>query len=140
MSPLIAFLNRQLAVPFVWGGFDGGTDCCLMLGDWWQCLHGVDPVAHLRMTYDSRASCHRQTGWLRDPISVVASVAEDRCGLLPTGAPVRGDIGLVRMDAHTCVGAICIGGAWAMKPEGTGLITPRGLEIIAAWGVGYVDP
>ncbi|WP_374290222.1 DUF6950 family protein [Paenirhodobacter enshiensis] len=142
MKPLFVFLNRQMSVPFAWGGFDGGTDCCLLVADWWRWLHGSDPADSLRYCYDSPASCHRLTGWFRDPVAVVSQIAEGRCGLRRTDAPRRGDIGVVRIGddgAVKTVGAICIGRAWCMKSDGRGVTTTDRVEVMAAWGMGYSD-
>lgn len=142
MTPLFGFLNRQLAVPFVWGGFGGGSDCCLILADWFWHLRGFDPAEGLRFAYDSPASCHRVTGWFRDPVAVVAGIAEGRAGRPRVLTPGRGDIALVRLaDSGTHVGAIFTGTAWAMKAEGRGLHTRDAatVTLMAAWGMDYAD-
>lgn len=139
MTPLFAFLNRQLAVPFVWGGFDGGSDCCLFMADWVWFLRGSDPAGEIRFCYDSPAACHRLTGWFRDPVAVVDPICAS-AALSRVAEPVRGDVALVRVDGQT-VGAICTGKAWAMKAEGRGVNTRAAgtVEVVAAWGVGYAD-
>jgi hypothetical protein len=134
MTPLFVFLNRQLAIPFAWGGH-GGTDCMLMLADWVMFLRGVDPAADVRFCYDSPASCHRLMGWFRDPIAAIGDRFE-RVGIMRTNEAVRGDVALVRVDGQA-VGAICTGKAWAMKADGRGVHTREAAEVLAVWSVGY---
>ncbi|MBT9387015.1 hypothetical protein KM176_24455 [Pseudooceanicola sp. CBS1P-1] len=148
MTPLYTFLHRQMSVPFVWGGFGGGSDCMLMLADWFADCHGHDPAEELRFAYDSAPSCQRATRFFSDPVAVVAHVAERRGGLARVAAPQKGDIAVLRfVDAGRAVsvGGICLGNAWAMKTEGArgGGVHTRDaalVEVLAAWGMHYVDP
>lgn len=140
MNPLAQEINRWIGLPFVWGQ----TDCCLVLADWLVRALGLeqDPAEHLRYCYDSMASCHRLTGYMRDPVGVVGGICEDVVGLARTATPRRGDIGVVVALApdgrEMSVGAIYTGRSWVTKsPDGMTSYQP--LRVLAAWSVGYED-
>lgn len=138
MTPLFAELHRWAALPFAWGE----CDCVLAAADWVARATGHDPAEGLRMTYGSPGECERVTRFFSDPVGLVGPRLA-RAGLVPTEAPVRGDVGLVRLFARGALrphGAVCIGKAWAAKGE-QGVTSFRIAEgqLIAAWAVGYRD-
>lgn len=140
MNLLTQEINRWIGLPFIWGE----TDCCLLLADWVQRAKGLekDPAEHLRFCYDSMVSCHRLTGFLRDPVAVVASIAEGEVGLPRATSPRRGDIGVVVAIGHdgreTAVGSIYTGTSWITKSP-SGMTSYQPIRILAAWSVGYED-
>lgn len=138
MKPLFQELHRWAGLPFVWGE----TDCVMVLADWVQRLHGVDPAADLRMAYRSAGECQRMTGFYTEPVALFDRLLTP-LGIARTAAPKRGDIGIVmltvdgRQRPH---GAICAGVAWATKGEDS--VTsyrPPQRAILAAWDMRYSD-
>lgn len=132
MDDLYRELHRWKALPFVWGQ----SDCVLVLADYLVRLGHPDTAAHLRGMYDSAASCHRLTGWLRDPVNVAESCTS-RIPLVRTTNPVKGDIGIVRVRLgrdQKIVGAVFLGKNWAIHGE-DGLIIGAINEVLAAWRV-----
>ncbi len=139
MSPFLAEMHRWMALPFVWGE----TDCCIVLADWVRRARGLDydPAESVRWTYDSLASCHREVGWIRDPVAAVASILEGVVGLRRTDTPRRGDVGVVLGvvgGRETPVGAAFSGERWISKAE-HGITVHRPRQVLAAWDVGYAD-
>jgi hypothetical protein len=143
MTPLYREVHRWKALPFIWGE----TDCIMVLCDWIKQVRGVDPAEAARGTYDSRGSCHRETGFFRDPVGVL-----DRhflpIGIDRTESLKPGDIGLImaqEVDGRLSpCGALWLGEAWACRspgnsPETQGYtISPKTVpDFMAAWGVGY---
>ncbi|WP_299558733.1 hypothetical protein [uncultured Sulfitobacter sp.] len=142
-SPLMIEAHRWLPLPVIWGEHD----CMLCLADWFERVHGFDPAAHIRFTYDSPATCQKETGFLRDPLTATRRIAEDAGGLLrKTTAPVKGDIGLIRtIDGERVVacGGMWLGRGWLVKgnPRGATLRSgPAIIETIAVWDMRYEDP
>ena len=145
MTPLYRELHRWSALPFIWGE----TDCMLVLADWVKAVHGVDAAAHIRGTYDSRGSCQRETGFLRDPVGAVESCLATIGGLERTKVPLKGDVAvIITKDADGRIspcGALWLGSAWGCKgPHGTTTINPKRAAPIlcpegkpAIWSVGY---
>lgn len=132
MDTLYACLHRWMAQPFVWGV----SDCSLAVADYLVALGYADPAADLRGQYDNAASCHRLTGWLRDPVAAVRPRFET-IGLVPTTEPQRGDVGVIRIRAEgavTVVTAVCLGENWAVKGEHR-VTVGQALDVLAAWSV-----
>lgn len=132
-DPLSYFLSLQMRVAFAWGE----CDCILQPADWVRVVTGTDPAADLRGRYHNAATCQRLTGFLTDPMPVIAP----RLAFLPRGEgdPARGDVGLVlRLMAGACTphGAIYLGeGKWAVKDmDGSTFIEPH--KVAAFWRVG----
>lgn len=128
-----------MAKPFIWGE----TDCILVLADWIERVRGADPAADIRGTYDSRGSCQRETGFLRDPVGVVEKSLATIGGLERTQEPLTGDIAILRlMESDGRVspcGALWLGSAWGCKgPSGATTLHPSNVvEVLAIWSVGY---
>ena len=107
----------------------GLADCCSAPCDAFRALHGVDPMAPLRGTYDdwpeARARVRQMGGWRR----MFATLAR-RAGLVAgQGAP--GEIGLIALPGHRHLG-LCVGGDWwAIRVDG-GVQTVPGALIRAA--------
>lgn len=140
MNLLTQEINRWIGLPFIWGE----NDCCLLLSDWVARARGLDydPAENYRYCYDSRASCHRLTGFLRDPVRPVASVFEDIVGLKRTTKPKRGDVGVViardQNGRESPVGSIFTGKSWITKAP-HGMTSYQPLRVLAAWSVEYED-
>ncbi len=135
MSPLFAMLHIWAATPFLWGE----NDCILSICDWVAGVTGRDPGASVRGTYFDAASCARETGYFRDPVGVVDGLMAS-AGLSMVDRPQVGDVAVLRlrdMGARP-IGGLWTGSAWAMKSEGGVATRPAaGVEVLAAWGVGY---
>jgi|GEM_PF-439795 len=138
MTPLFAELHRWARLPFVWGE----SDCALVVCDWVRSVRGIDPGASLRFTYGTAGELQRLTGFFTDPLGVVTPLMES-AGLDETGAPVRGDVGMLlhvigpgHARPHA---ALCLGEVWAVKAE-PGVTAYRPGKILRAWSVGYADP
>ena len=138
MTPLYREIHRWKTLPFIWGE----TDCVLCLSDWVQQVRGVDPAESVRGTYDSRGSCHRETGYFRDPVGVLDGYLRP-CGIERTDHPKPGDIGLIlarEADGRISpCGALWLGEAWACRSPGlTTTISPKTApDALAMWSVGY---
>lgn len=132
MDVLYAHLHRSMAEPFVWGE----SDCMLDPANYLLLLTGHDCGQRFRGLYDDRASCHRLTGYLRDPVAPAAACLSE-FGLAIADEAQRGDVGVIRVvdsgKVQAC-GAICTGRHWAVKAL-TGLAIGPALEVLAAWRV-----
>ena len=117
MKPVYAFLHRYAGRPFIWGE----CDCCLMIADWFLHLHGRDPAAHLRWTYDDPGSCQRAHGWLTDPVAVVERALDTvRTEALPcprVEVAREGDVAVIEVPTQgraMPVGAVWLGTHWGV--------------------------
>ncbi|SLN36475.1 hypothetical protein AQS8620_01294 [Aquimixticola soesokkakensis] len=138
MTPLYFELHRLMCAPFEWGR----SDCMTALADWILRVRGVDPLATVRLTYQSASEAERLYGWLSRPVQSVDHYFVP-CGLGMTAAPVRGDVGIVQVrGGGHAVGGICLGENWAFRSEDRGVVTvkPKFVSVLGAWEVGYVDP
>lgn len=134
MDELQYFVSGQLAVRFSWGV----DDCITLAADWVRRVLEFDPMQDLRGRYDSLSSCERMTGFLTDPLRLVADRMRG-CAVVDPGGQQRGDVGLVLsplaggMHAH---GAIYLGkGLWvARAPKGITTMTPH--KVLRVWRVG----
>lgn len=138
MTPLYRQLHEWAKRPFVWGE----NDCILSLCDWILDVRGFDPALHVRGTYDSRGSCHRETGFFRDPVGVVDRHFQAAGDLPMKDVPAVGDVALIQFfdrDARLeTFGALWLGSAWGCKgPSGTTTLAPQMVRVLAIWGVGY---
>ena len=139
MNPLYVELHRWAALPFIWGE----TDCMTCLADWIMRVRGVEPAADIRGMYDSRGSCQRETGFLRDPVTAVDKCLATIGGMARTDSPQPGDMAVIVVQdgagrVSPC-GALWLGAAWACKgPTGTTTVSPKAVhEVLAVWSVGY---
>lgn len=139
MTPLYAEVHRWATLPFIWGE----TDCCLVCCDWIASQTGIDPAADIRMTYSTPGECQKETGYLRDPVTISTRLMEDVAGLPRTDQPVAGDVGIIKIAQEgriQAVGGLCLGKAgWAVKSQGGATTLSPGavLGVMRAWGVGY---
>ncbi len=126
-SALAAYLRDAGARPFAWGA----CDCCSWTCDWVLQVAGVDPAAAWRgqcaSEHDARRIVARGGG--------VLALAQAGCaaaGLVPTGDPLPGDVGVV-LTPQGATMAIRTRIGWACK-------TTDGLAVgpyprLAAWRV-----
>lgn len=135
--PVFAEANRWLITPFAWGR----TDCMLMLADWVVARTGcADPCAAIRGVYRDPVECEKLTGFLSDPVTVMARYAE-AAGLRPTETPQRGDIALVQiadwLAAPLTCGALWLGETVLLRTEerGAWAVKARRVRLRAAWAV-----
>lgn len=137
MSPIFQELHRWMGMPHIWGQ----SDCITVLADWIEKVTGIDPMADVRMTYHDAGSCQRETGFLRDPITAVAKYVEGVAGLKRGNELHVGDVAIIRRrddQAQVPLGALWTGSAWACKgPKGATTLSPKLVEILAFWSVGY---
>ena len=139
MTPLYQELHRWAAKPFIWGE----TDCMLCLAEWVLRVTGRDPAAAVRGVYDSRGSCQRETGFLRNPIMAVEACLDTIGGLPRVDTPQPGDMAvLMLLDSEGRIspcGALWLGSAWGCKgPDGVTTLSPHAVsKVLAIWGVGY---
>lgn len=113
--------------PFIWGW----ADCCTGACDVFRHLHGIDPMAPLRGTYQCRMGALRQIaargGW-RDMTAALAAEAG-----LKDGHRGAGDLGLVRIGPGRFDMALAVSvapGVWQAKaPDGVA----RRYDAVTAW-------
>ncbi|MFC4668928.1 DUF6950 family protein [Seohaeicola nanhaiensis] len=144
MTPLYQEMHRWMSAPFIWGEMD----CMTCLADWVLRVRGVDPAAHIRLTYDSAASCQRQTGFMTAPVQAVERCLATIGGLPRVPEPNAGDVAVILARSvgarSTPCGAIWLGEAWGCKgPTGATTLNQRLVTVVsdstgpAIWGVGY---
>lgn len=145
MTPLYHELHRWSVNPFIWGELD----CMLAVADWIELVTGKDPAAALRGVYDSRGSCQRETGFLRDPVATVDACLATIGGLPRVDTPSPGDIAVLLAHDHqgrlSPTGALWMGDCWGFKTRnehygGCGATTIKPIlipKVLAIWGVGY---
>lgn len=124
---LIDFLTRYAERPFVWGQ----DDCSLFLADWWMEVHGVDPAASLRGSYDSQETCHKVLFWRGGLVCVVSGLAKT-VGAVRTRNPQDGDFAVIRVR-NKVVGAIRVGEFWAVRNEQIGFVSDA--RVLRAWSI-----
>lgn len=121
-------VRRWAAIDFVWGQ----SDCSLVLADYVRDVTGIDGAEHLRGRYGDRTAAEAVAGLDRGLEHVISACAS-RCGLMRTIAPVRGDIGVMKLR-HLEFAGLCLGDRWAVKSP-DGVLFLDGPELIAAWAV-----
>lgn len=125
------FLDRAARTPFAWGGFD----CGLWLADWLVTCGHLDPAAALRGTYADQAGAEAIIAAAGGLPALLGGFAA-QLGLAQTGAPKRGDVGVVlglTRDGLAPGGAICIGERWALLGQGEVIFVRP--PVLAAWSV-----
>ena len=126
---LDAFLETVAASPFA----DGERDCALTVADWVGAATGSpDPAAHLRGRYRTALGRERLLKRLGGLEAVMVDCAR-RAGLTEVANPVRGDVGLIRLNGLS-IAAICLGERWAIKSD-RGLTVEPADEVLRAWRV-----
>lgn len=98
--------------PLIWGA----SDCCASACDVFKALHGIDPMAPLRGTYDSEEGAEKVIrswgGWQRMTARLAALAG------LSDGVGAAGEIGLMRLPDRFVL-SISIGwGQWAGRVDG----------------------
>lgn len=139
MTDLADFLYELAGRPWRWGE----TDCLMVLANWIERVHGIDPGEPFRGTYNDEQSCRAvlaaHGGTLALVDRVTASIGIERLVAIP---PTAGDIAVVRAPckrrdavALRDTGAICVGpGRFALLTPDCGvMIAP--LPLRAAWRV-----
>lgn len=127
LARLRSYIREGAALPFVWGQ----SDCCPWALGWVEREIGSDPFATVRGAYASRMACARllaQHGGLEALARRLMSTA----GLRETDAAKPGDVALVQ-TAIGPMGAICVGGAFAMKSIDGVVVMPS--NPIVAWSI-----
>lgn len=129
---LIEFLQGEAGRPF-WGV----SDCCLVIANWWFCVHGVDPAAWLRGTYSTAAEKDAVVAQHRSLQRLVTRIASD-AGAVRTRTPNIGDFGLIAVGGKP-YGAICTGRVsgrtcWAVRSE-TGVTFLTSPRLLRAWSI-----
>ena len=101
------YLTLATERPWIWGGHNGGLDCCFFAGDWIAQRGGTDPLAPYRGTYDSALGAMRLIA-ARGGLQAMVAREMVRCGIERTAAPDDGDVGLI---AQRGTGADDVAGA-----------------------------
>lgn len=121
-------LRRWAKTAFAWGHMD----CALAIADYVHEVTGRDGAADLRGRYGSRDEAERDCGLSFGLLPVVARCAAV-VGLVRTDAPMRGDIGVLKLR-HVEMAGLFLGHRWAIKsPEG--VIYLDRVAVIASWSV-----
>lgn len=130
---LTEFLQRESSRPFQWGQ----NDCSLLLANWWQHVHGVDPAAWLRGTYNTAERKDAVLIANRGLQRLVTRIARS-AGASRAHKPDTGDFGLIAHGGRP-YGAICTGrvgamACWAVRSE-TGVAFLTNPRILRAWSI-----
>ena len=120
-SRLLAQVEAARQLPFEWGV----ADCCLTACDMVQAITGVDPAAHFRGRYSTKAGAYRSLkayagGGLAATVERIT--AELGMPEVPPLSAQRGDVVLIHAPEcppESLALAICIGGYIAAQgPDG----------------------
>lgn len=106
--------------------------CGLLVADWIDALHGVDPAIHLRARCATPAGVElviREAGGIE---ALLERTLEPLC-FYRTATPTIGDVGIVRDDAAQLAMAIRGEGEWIGRAA-CGVIC-QDFETVAAWKV-----
>lgn len=122
-AQLVEFMRRYQDRPFKWGQ----DDCCLFVADWWQETHGVDPVAHIRGTYDSYESAHAIIDAAGGLLRLIEDLAA-RAGAKEVSTPSTGSFAVI--DPGVC--AIYVQGFWVSRSE-VGLVFNKEAKPWRVW-------
>lgn len=122
---VMAAVEEHMGGPFVWGR----ADCCSAPCAAFAALHGIDPMARVRGTYDSRSGAWRLIRTMGGLQTFAPRLARD-AGLraVPSGIGV---IGLIPNGTGFSL-AIGLGTCWAAKAVAGFHIVQ---EVEAAWSV-----
>lgn len=94
MPRLDDYLALATERPWIWGGLNGGLDCCFFAGDWITLRSGRDPLALYRGTYDSALGAMRLIA-ARGGLAAMVDREMTRCGIVRAAAADDGDVGLI---------------------------------------------
>jgi hypothetical protein len=118
---VMAAVSEVMGRPWKWGE----ADCCAAACDVFLRLHGIDPMQPLRGVCASREEAGRVVGAMGGMIAMVDRLTA-AAGLMPTDAPVAGDLGLTAERPEGRALCICVSpDRWAAK-------TARGYAIVSA--------
>jgi hypothetical protein len=127
---LAAHLAAGRHRPFAWGVHD----CATFVADWVRALHGTDPLAAWRGSYDSEAGFDALVAPAGGLAGFVAGVATAQG--FPSCPPAfvqRGDVALVRLGNEECLGLV--DAKHVAVPTLAGIrLAPRS-AILQAWAV-----
>lgn len=127
-TDLRAFLHQGAAKKFDWISCNCGFWVC----EWIERRTGIDPVRDMRKRFDDAFAFQRFV-LVRGGNEAFSRGIAERAGLSETGAPQRGDVGLVQTGAGAAM-AICIGdGRWAAKSM-HGVVIAE-MPVITAWSI-----
>lgn len=126
-SRLVAYLQRELNRPFIWGE----SDCALFVADWVALETGRDGAAELRGRYESEPDAARLMP--RGLLDVVDQCARS-IGLDRTSEPSAGDIAIIRAGDEVVCAIKAPSGAWAARLNYEMIFTSAG-RVVAAWRV-----
>lgn len=123
---VMAAVERRMGGALEWGVSDCTASACSVFAD----LHGIDPLAPLRGSYNGPVSAGR----IIRAAGGMEALADDlarQAGLVRC-CEVPGSIGLVR-DGTALVAAICVArGVWAVKAQlGFGILK----KVMVAWSI-----
>lgn len=117
----MAVVAEVMGEPWRWGE----RDCCAAACEVFRRLHGIDPMGALRGGCGTREAADLVVAAHGGMTAMVARLTAS-AGLVPTDAPVAGDLGLSAERPEGKVLCICVGhDRWAAK-------TARGFAIIGA--------
>ncbi|NHT77559.1 hypothetical protein G8E10_17740 [Rhizobiaceae bacterium CRRU44] len=125
---LETFLAEASRSPLIWSV----NDCAMMLANWWQVRHGVDPAAHLRGTYSTESECLSVVERAGGIIALVEQIAAG-VGAKRLQYPVAGDIGVIEVHGHQFAAIMGPTGRWMVKAE-RGMAGHR-CGFLKAWSV-----
>jgi len=121
------FVESRRHTPFAWGI----NDCCTFASDAIMAIHGADPMARLRGTYEDATGVLIIIG-ATDDLPIVAGEILTECGfkeIAPSMAG-RGDTVCVMLERPTC--GVHLGDCIA-APGADGLVFLATNKIINAW-------
>lgn len=122
---LLGYFDR----PMVWGV----DDCSLIIADWWNANHGVDPAERLRGTYSSeteKAAIVDAAGGLVPLVAGLAGLA----GAEISAANRDGDFGVIVVRGGGMVSGIRVGRFWAVRSE-NGIAYTSDARLIRGWSI-----
>jgi len=115
---------------------------CWLVADWvWHCT-GIDPVAAIRDAFPSHVEAME---WSQSQGGIVAAMdgllSTPPLNLLRTGAPEKGDVGVIEIVADGALirapGIVAVGGNWWFAAIGSRplRISRRNPTVAAAWSL-----
>lgn len=111
----------------------GERDCALVIADWWQANHGIDPAAHLRGAYDTDEACQallKREGGLAHLVRRIAVSVNAR----RSKGQEPGDFGVIRYGDKHLAAIRAASGRWLVKSK-DGVIALKNPKVVIAWSV-----